>query len=58
MEFLGEVGTDRGGPGREFWCCLAKDIQQSLCEGTDENKVFRHNAVALQVSMCNSACVS
>ena len=57
VEFLGEVRADGGGPGREFWCCLAKDIQQSLCEGTDENKVFRHNAVALQVSMHVHQCM-
>lgn len=41
---------DGGGPSREFWCCLAKDFEQSLCEGDSGIKVLRHDAVALQAS--------
>ena len=41
---------DGGGSSREFWCCLAKDFEQSLCEGDSGTKVLRHDAVALQAS--------
>lgn len=33
VEFLGEAGEDGGGPRREFWTLLAKDIMSSLFEG-------------------------
>ena len=42
---------DGGGPSREFWCCFAKDFEQSLCEGDSGNKVLRHDVVALQASI-------
>ena len=41
---------DGGGPSREFWYRLAKDFEQSLCEGDSGTKVLRHDAVALQAS--------
>ena len=41
---------DGGGPSREFWCCLAKDFEQSLWEGDSGSKVLRRDAVALQAS--------
>ena len=41
---------DEGGSSREFWCCLAKNFEQSLCEGDSGTKVLRHDAVALQAS--------
>ena len=48
MEFLGEAGEDGGGPKREFWCLLARDIK-SLCDGDGYRCVPHHEAVGLQV---------
>ena len=52
MEFPGEEGQDGGGLTREFWCYLARDIKQSMCEGDEVSIVFRHDSVALQVHAC------
>ena len=49
VDFLGEEGDDGGGPSREFWCLLGKDIQQSLCEGPMNRVSLRHDSLALQV---------
>ena len=49
MQFLGEAGQDGGGPSREFWELLSKDIKTSLFEGDDNRCVIRHDAVGLQV---------
>ena len=46
---------DGGGPSHEFWCCLAQDIEQSLCEAENGSKVLRHDAVALQASISYSS---
>ena len=50
LNFWAKPGADGGGPSREFWCCVARDIEQSMCEGVKGHMVFRHDAVALQVS--------
>lgn len=50
MEFLGEAGQDGGGPSREFWALLSKDIRSSLFEGDENCCVIRHDAVGLQVN--------
>ena len=50
IEFLGEAGEDGGGPRREFWTLLAKDIQATLFEGNAPHCILRHDSVALQVN--------
>ena len=52
VQFLGEEGEDGGGPSREFWSLLAKDVSESLFEGRENAKVLRHDSLALQVCTC------
>lgn len=49
VQFLGEAGQDGGGPSREFWELLSKDIKASLFEGDNDCCIIRHDAVGLQV---------
>ena len=49
VQFLGEEGDDGGGPRREFFALLAREIQSSLCEGQSSRCFFRHDSIALQV---------
>lgn len=46
--FVGEPGEDTGGLTRELWCLFAKHIQESLCDGKENCRVFRHDAAKLQ----------
>ena len=50
VQFLGEAGQDGGGPRREFWALLAKDIKSSLFEGEGSRCFLRHDSVSLQVN--------
>ena len=38
---------DTGGPSREFWRLLMYAIQDDLCHGVENHKVFLHNVPAL-----------
>ena len=49
VQFLGEEGDDGGGPRREFFALLSRDIQSSLCEGQPLRCFLRHDSIALQV---------
>ena len=48
VQFIGEEG-EGGGPRRQFWSLLAKDVSESLFEGKENAKLLRHDALALQV---------
>ena len=48
VQFLGEEGQDGGGPSREFWGLLSKDIRSSLFEGNSDRCVIRHETTRLQ----------
>ena len=51
--FIGELfgrGADGGGPRREFWTILGKEIRHSFFEGKGNRLVLRHDSVALVVS--------
>lgn len=50
MEFVGEPGVDTGGPSREFWSLLCKEIASEYCRGQPGKLVFERNTQALQVS--------
>ena len=51
MQFLGEAGEDGGGPRREFWALLSREIGSSVFEGLGNLRVLLHDAVGLQVSV-------
>ena len=51
VQFVGEAAVDEGGPKREFFCLLHKELySSSLFAGGEqgEGKVFAHNLVAVQ----------
>ena len=48
--FIGEESADGGGPRREFWTILGKEIRHSFFEGKGNRLVLRHDSVALVVS--------
>ena len=48
---LGEAGEDGGGPKREFWALLSKEIGSSVFEGVGSRRVPMHDAVGLQVGV-------
>ncbi|XP_064390717.1 apoptosis-resistant E3 ubiquitin protein ligase 1-like [Halichondria panicea] len=48
VHFVSEEAEDGGGPSREFWCLLGKEIAQSMFEGHENSKVVRHDLLALQ----------
>ena len=48
--FVGEKGEDTGGLTRELWSLFSKEVE-SLCDGHIGRKIFRHDAVKIQV--CN-----
>ena len=52
VQFLGEEGDDGGGPRREFFALISRDIQSSLCEGQSSRCFLRHDSIALQVVPC------
>lgn len=56
MEFLGEGAEDGGGPTREFWACIAKDINEYF-EGQVDRKVPFHDVIGLQVANCVCMCL-
>lgn len=47
IEFVGEEGIDGGGLSREFFSLLMQSADE-LLEGPPNNKVFRHNLLALK----------
>lgn len=47
VSFIGEDGQDNGGLTREFFSLIAREILERYMESTG---IFRHNALALQVS--------
>ena len=49
VQFLGEEADDGGGPRREFFALLAKEIQSSLFEGKSPRCFLRHDSIGLQV---------
>ena len=49
VEFLGEAGEDGGGPRREFWTLLFREIKESIFQGEGQQLVLRHDPVSLQV---------
>ena len=49
MKFVGEAGVDTGGPSREFWNLLSKEIACEYCRGQPGKLVFERNTQALQV---------
>lgn len=52
MVFLGEAADDGGGPGREFWCLLSRDISASFFEGRAEHdRILRYDSLGLQVNI-------
>ena len=51
MQFLGEAGEDGGGPRREFWALLSREIASSAFEGQGGRRVLLHDAVGLQVGV-------
>ena len=46
---MGEAGEDGGGPRREFWALLSKEIKSSMLEGYGNRCVLRHDVIGLQV---------
>ena len=52
VQFLGEEGEDGGGPRRELFALLAREIRLSLCEGQSSRCFLRHDSIALQVVLC------
>ena len=50
VEFLGEEAEDGGGPKREFWSLIAKDIRETF-EGPVNRKIPLHDVIGLQVRM-------
>ncbi|XP_064391385.1 uncharacterized protein LOC135339169 isoform X1 [Halichondria panicea] len=48
VHFVSEEAEDGGGPSREFWCLLGKEIAQSMFEGHENSKVVRHDLLAVQ----------
>ncbi|CAG2187251.1 G2H3 [Mytilus edulis] len=49
VKFSGEMGDDQGGPRREFFRILMKELQESeLFEGQSLQKLFSHNIEALE----------
>ena len=50
VSFTGETGTDSGGLSREFFTLLSRDMARTYLEVTG---VFRHDGLALQVSLAN-----
>lgn len=51
MQFLGEPGENGGGPKREFWALLSKEIQCSVFDGVGSRRVLMHDGIGLQVSV-------
>ena len=39
-----------GGPKREFWCLLSRDIIQTMFEGVAGHYILKHDSVGLMVS--------
>ena len=58
MEFLGEEAEDGEGPKREFWTCIAKDINKNF-EGAVDRKVpmYVYDVIGLQVTNYICTCV-
>ena len=46
---MGEAGGDGGGPRREFWALLSREIGSLVFEGLGSRRVLMHDAVGLQV---------
>ena len=46
---MGEACEDGGGPRREFWALLSKEIKSSMLEGCGNKCVLRHDVIGLQV---------
>ena len=51
MKFVGEVGEDGGGPKREFWALLSKQVAATVFIGREDHRVLPHDAIGLQVSI-------
>lgn len=49
IEFVGECADDGGGPRREFWMLLAREVACTMFTGMDYRLVPIHDAVGLQV---------
>ena len=49
VDFVGEEAEDGGGPSREFWTLISKEVSESLFEGSENSKILRHDSLALQV---------
>ena len=50
MDFLGEEAEDGGGPKREFWALIAKDVNLTF-EGPVDRKIPLHDVIGLQVAI-------
>lgn len=48
VSFFGEEAQDGGGPRREFFRLLADGIKSSMCVGSNECYILRHDVVGLQ----------
>ena len=46
---MGEFAEDGGGPCREFWILLAKEVASTMFTGLDYRLVPIHDVVGLQV---------
>ncbi|XP_061175742.1 G2/M phase-specific E3 ubiquitin-protein ligase-like [Saccostrea echinata] len=51
VEFPGELGSDFGGPKREFLRCLMKELASTILEGEPYNKSFIHSVPLLEKEM-------
>ena len=53
INFLGEPAIDYGGPTREFFSLLLKEIENnnSLLDGCHNRRILRHNSTAIQVGI-------
>ena len=46
---MGEVGEDGGGPKREFWMLVGREIKRIFFEGEDGYCTLKHDAISLMV---------
>lgn len=62
IEFVGECAEDGGGPRREFWTLLAREVASTMFTGFDYRLAPIHDVVGLQVCVtsvfsCCTQCI-
>lgn len=58
VHFVREEAVDLGGPARDYWGLIARNISNDYCCGKEGNLFFDVNTPALQVKMSNSIILS